>query len=238
MVASIDSIKTKKANQLNTQLNVYKEGKAQAIQKIKSGSIFNADNQKLNANATDSIFNNPALKGVSNQAEVAQTNDNQNTVSNATSINLSSVITKANNLINNVVQKFEQVIDNIKNSLAELSALNTPQTTGQAVNPQENMPMDNQGSENKAASGQDKQKPNVGFGQETITDKSTTETNEDKKADKNERESNTQLAQNSSEIDKATMKQIEQQYDQHYKMGTNGLDSIFSEIEDMTASAS
>ena len=34
-------------------------------QKIKSGSIFNTDNQKLNANATDSIFNNPALKGVS-----------------------------------------------------------------------------------------------------------------------------------------------------------------------------
>lgn len=238
MVASIDSIKTKKASQLNTQLNVYKEGKTQAIQKIKSGSIFNTDNQKLNANATDSIFNNPALKGVSNQAAVAQTNDNQNTVSNATSVNLSSIITKANDLINNVVQKFEQAIDNIKNSLAELSALASPQTTGQAVNPQGNMPMDNKGSENKAASGQDRQKPNVGFGQETVTDKSTTEAKEDKKADKEERESSTQLAQNASEIDKATIKKIEQQYDQHYQMGANGLDSIFNEIEDMTTSAS
>lgn len=238
MVASIDTIKTKKASQLNTQLNVYKEGKTQAIQKIKSGSIFNTDNQKLNANATDSIFNNPALKGVSNQAAVAQTNDNQNTVSNATSVNLSSIITKANDLINNVVQKFEQAIDNIKNSLAELSALASPQTTGQAVNPQENMPMDNKGSENKAASGQDRQKPNVGFGQETVTDKSTTEAKEDKKADKEERESSTQLAQNASEIDKATIKKIEQQYDQHYQMGANGLDSIFNEIEDMTTSAS
>lgn len=236
MVASIDTIKTKKASQLNTQLNVYKEGKTQAIQKIKSGSIFNTDNQKLNANATDSIFNNPALKGVSNQAAVAQTNDNQNTVSNATSVNLSSIITKANDLINNVVQKFEQAIDNIKNSLAELSALASPQTTGQAVNPQENMPMDNKGSENKAASGQDRQ--NVGFGQETVTDKSTTEAKEDKKADKEERESSTQLAQNASEIDKATIKKIEQQYDQHYQMGTNGLDSIFNKIEDMTTSAS
>ena len=237
MVASIDSIKTKKASQLNTQLNVYKEGKTQAIQKIKS-SIFNTDNQKLNANATDSIFNNPALKGVSNQAAVAQTNDNQNTVSNATSVNLSSIITKANDLINNVVQKFEQAIDNIKNSLAELSALASPQTTGQAVNPQGNMPMDNKGSENKAASVQDRQKPNVGFGQETVTDKSTTEAKEDKKADKEERESSTQLAQNASEIDKATIKKIEQQYDQHYQMGANGLDSIFNEIEDMTTSAS
>ena len=43
MVAPIDTIKTKKASQLNTQLNVYKEGKTQAIQKIKSGSIFNTD---------------------------------------------------------------------------------------------------------------------------------------------------------------------------------------------------
>ena len=237
MVAPIDTIKTKKASQLNTQLNVYKEGKTQAIQKIKSGSIFNTDNQKLNANATDSIFNNPALKGVSNQAAVAQTNDNQNTVSNATSVNLSSIITKTNDLINNVVQKFEQAIDNIKNSLAELSALASPQTTGQAVNPQENMPMDNKGSENKAASGQDRQKPNVGFVQETV-DNSVTEEKEDKKADKEERESSTQLAQNASEIDKATIKKIEQQYDQHYQMGTNGIDSIFNEIEDMTTSAS
>ena len=237
MVAPIDTIKTKKASQLNTQLNVYKEGKTQAIQKIKSGSIFNTDNQKLNANAADSIFNNPALKGVSNQAAVAQTNDNQNTVSNATSVNLSSIITKTNDLINNVVQKFEQAIDNIKNSLAELSALASPQTTGQAVNPQENMPMDNKGSENKAASGQDRQKTNVGFGQETV-DNSVTEEKEDKKADKEERESSTQLAQNASEIDKATIKKIEQQYDQHYQMGTNGIDSIFNEIEDMTTSAS
>ena len=237
MVAPIDTIKTKKASQLNTQLNVYKEGKTQAIQKIKSGSIFNTDNQKLNANAADSIFNNPALKGVSNQAAVAQTNDNQNTVSNATSVNLSSIITKTNDLINNVVQKFEQAIDNIKNSLAELSALASPQTTGQAVNPQENMPMDNKGSENKAASGQDRQKTNVGFLQETV-DNSVTEEKEDKKADKEERESSTQLAQNASEIDKATIKKIEQQYDQHYQMGTNGIDSIFNEIEDMTTSAS
>ena len=99
------------------------------------------------------------------------------------------------------------------------------------------MPMDNKGSENKAASGQDRQKPNVGFGQETV-DNSVTEEKEDKKADKEERESSTQLAQNASEIDKATIKKIEQQYDQHYQMGTNGIDSIFNEIEDMTTSAS
>lgn len=235
MAATIDAIKTKKATQLNTQLNVYKEGKTQAIQKIKSGSVFNTDNQKLNANATTSIFDNPALKGVSNQSAVAQTNDNQNSVANATSINLSSIITKANDLINNVVQKFEQAIDNIKNSLAELSAMTAPQTSGQTVNPQENMPTDNKGSDNRAASGQDRQN-NVTTGQETITD--STKTDKNNEPDKNQRESNIEQAETSSEITKATLKEIDKQYTNHYQMGTNGLDSIFDQIEDMTASAS
>ena len=55
---------------------------------------------------------------------------------------------------------------------------------------------------------------------------------EDKKADKEERESSTQLAQNSSEIDKATLKEIDKQYNAHYQMGTNNLDSIFKSAND------
>ena len=94
------------------------------------------------------------------------------------------------------------------------------------------MPLDNKGSDNKAASGQDRQKPNVGFGQEATVDNSVTEEKEDKKADKEERESSTQLAQNSSEIDKATLKEIDKQYNAHYQMGTNNLDSIFKSAND------
>ena len=147
-------------------------------------------------------------------------------------MNASTIMSKVTAAITSVTQKFNAVMDDIKNSIANLSALSSPQTTGQSVKPEENMPLDNKGSDNKAASGQDRQKPNnVGFGQETV-DNSVTEEKEDKKADKEERESSTQLAQNSSEIDKATLKEIDKQYNAHYQMGTNNLDSIFKSAND------
>ena len=53
--------------------------------------------------------------------------------------------------------------------------METPQTTGQAVNPKENMPTDNQGTENKPAQPKDSNRPNVGFGEETVQDKKNDE---------------------------------------------------------------
>lgn len=237
MVAAIESVKTKKVGQLKTELQNYSIKRSKTIQ-----SIF--DQAKIQAQAngnvnfkSNSIFDNPQIKG-GTDSSAAQGNDTQKAGANSSSMNASTIMSKVTAAITSVTQKFNAVMDDIKNSIANLSALSSPQTTGQSVKPEENMPLDNKGSDNKAASGQDRQKPNVGFGQETVTDKSTTEAKEDKKADKEERESSTQLAQNASEIDKATIKKIEQQYDQHYQMGTNGIDSIFNEIEDMTTSAS
>ena len=227
MVAALDTIKTRKSGELKSQLNVYQNTKTQEIQKIK-GSVFAQGMQNVKFNPNDSIFNHPALTNQSQNVQQAQV---QKTNADSTSISLTDTVTK---LINNVVQKFESVIDNIKNSIAELSAITSPQTTGQAVNPKENMPTDNQGTENKPAQPKDSNRPNVGFGEETVTDKSKTD--ESQEPEKTERKNDVQQAQTSSEIDQATMKKIDEQYNQSYQMGTNGIDSIFKRAEDLMAS--
>lgn len=231
MVAAIESVKTKKVGQLKTELQNYSIKHSKTIQ-----SIF--DQAKIQAQAngnvnfkSNSIFDNPQIKG-GTDSSAAQGNDTQKAGANSSSMNASTIMSKVTSVITSVTQKFNAVMDDIKNSIANLSALSSPQTTGQSVKPEENMPLDNKGSDNKAASGQDRQKPNVGFGQEATVDNSITEEKEDKKADKEERESSTQLAQNSSEIDKATLKEIDKQYNAHYQMGTNNLDSIFKSAND------
>lgn len=229
MVAAIESVKTKKVGQLKTELQNYSIKRSKTIQ-----SIF--DQAKIQAQAngnvnfkSNSIFDNPQIKG-GTDSSAAQGNDTQKAGANSSSMNASTIMSKVTSVITSVTQKFNAVMDDIKNSIANLSALSSPQTTGQSVKPEENMPLDNKGSDNKAAGGQDRQKPNVGFG-ETV-DNTITEEKEDKKADKEERESSTQLAQNSSEIDKATLKEIDKQYNAHYQMGTNNLDSIFKSAND------
>ena len=226
MVAALDTIKTRKSGELKSQLNVYQNTKTQEIQKIK-GSVFAQGLQNVKFNPNDSIFNHLAL---TNQPQNVQQAQVQKTNADSTSISLTDTVTK---LINNVVQKFESVIDNIKNSIAELSAMTSPQTSGQAVNPNENMPTDNQGTENKPAQPKDSNRPNVGFGEETVTDKSKTD--ESQEPEKTERKNDVQQAQTSSEIDQATMKKIDDQYNQSYQMGTNGIDSIFKRAEDLMA---
>lgn len=227
MVAALDTIKTRKSGELKSQLNVYQNTKTQEIQKIK-GSVFAQGLQNVKFNPNDSIFNHPALTNQSQNVQQAQV---QKTNADSTSISLTDTVTK---LINNVVQKFESVIDNIKNSIAELSAMTSPQTTGQAVNPKDNMPTDNQGTENKSAQQKDSNKPNVEFGEETVQDKKNDEQIENQDKDKE----NVNEAQSSSEIDKATMKKIDDQYNQSYQTGTNGIDSIFKKAEEMMATQS
>ena len=227
MVAALDTIKTRKSGELKSQLNVYQNTKTQEIQKIK-GSVFAQGMQNVKFNPNDSIFNHPALTNQSQNVQQAQV---QKTNADSTSISLTDTVTK---LINNVVQKFESVIDNIKNSIAELSAMTSPQTTGQAVNPKDNMPTDNQGTENKSAQQKDSNKPNVEFGEETVQDKKNDEQIENQDKDKE----NVNEAQSSSEIDKATMKKIDDQYNQSYQTGTNGIDSIFKRAEEMMATQS
>ena len=227
MVAALDTIKTRKSGELKSQLNVYQNTKTQEIQKIK-GSVFAQGMQNVKFNPNDSIFNHPALTNQSQNVQQAQV---QKTNADSTSISLTDTVTK---LINNVVQKFESVIDNIKNSIAELSAMTSPQTTGQAVNPKDNMPTDNQGTENKSAQQKDSNKPNVEFGEETVQDKKNDEQIENQDKDKE----NVNEAKSSSEIDKATMKKIDDQYNQSYQTGTNGIDSIFKRAEEMMATQS
>lgn len=232
MALTIDTIKTQKSSQLKTELNNYSTGKAKAIEKLKNTSIFAMGNEEPNVSnmgMNGSIFNNARMNG-GTDASAAQSNNNQKATADSSSMNLSTVWTKVNDAINNVAQKFEAAIDQIKNSLAELSALASPQTTGQAVNPQENMPTDNQGTQNKAAQPKDNNRPNVGFGEEKVDNKAETENPE-----KAERENDVQQAQTGSEIDKATLKEIDKQYTQHYEMGTNNLDSIFSKAEEEMA---
>ena len=230
MVAAIESVKTKKVGQLKTELQNYSIKRSKTIQ-----SIFEQAKIQAQANGnvnfkSNSIFDNPQIKG-GTDSSAAQGNDTQKAGSNSSSMNASTIMSKVTSTITSITQKFNAVMDDIKNSIANLSALSSPQTTGQSVKPEENMPLDNKGYDNKAAGGQDRQKPNVGFGQETV-DNSVTEEKEDKKADKEERESSTQLAQNSSEIDKATLKEIDKQYNAHYQMGTNNLDSVFKSAND------
>jgi len=223
MSFAIDSLKTKNPGELKSQLNVYQNTKTQEIQKIK-GSVFAQGMQNVQFNPNDSIFNHPAL---TNQSQSVQQPQVQKTNADSTAMNLMDTVTK---LINNVVQKFENVINNIKNSIAETSAIATPQTSGQTVNPQENMPTDNQGTNNKAAQPKDSQRPNVGFGEETIEDK----TKEEGSVENETQENNITEAQSSSEIDKATMEKI---YAEHYNMGHNGIDSVFKRAEDLMAAA-
>lgn len=228
MVTALDTIKTKKAGQLKTELNNYTTGKAQAIQQIKQNSIFAQNGSNVSFSSNTSIFNDPRLKGGTDSA-AAQSNENQKAGADSSSINMSTIMTKVNDAINDVVQKFNTVIDNIKNSIAELSAMASPQISGQNVNPNENMPLDNQGTDNKTGS-KDSQKPQVGFGEETIEDK------EDKnKIEKDEDKENINEAKSSSDIDKATLKKIDEQYTKHYQMGTNNIDSIFKSAEDLAA---
>ena len=227
MVAALDTVKTRKSGELKSQLNVYQNTKNQEIQKIK-GSVFAQGMQNVKFNPNDSIFNHPAITNQSQNVQQAQV---QKTNADSTSISLTDTVTK---LINNVVQKFESVIDNIKNSIAELSAMTSPQTTGQAVNPKDNMPTDNQGTENKSAQPKDSNKPNVEFGEETVQDKKNDEQIENQDKDKE----NVNEAKSSSEIDKATMKKVDDQYNQSYQTGTNGIDSIFKRAEEMMASQS
>lgn len=227
MVAALDTINGK-SGELKRQLNLYQTDKIQKIQEIK-GSVFAQGLQNVKFNPNDSIFNHPALTNQSQNVQQAQV---QKTNADSTSISLADTVTK---LIDNVVQKFESVIDKIKQSIADVSAMRSPQTSGQAVNPNENMPTDNQGTENKPAQPKDSNRPNVGFGEETVQDKKNDEEIENQDNDKQ----NVNEAQTSSEIDKAEAKKLEaineinKQYIAHYNEGTNGINSIFNRAEDL-----
>ncbi len=143
-------------------------------------------------------------------AKASQNNNTQNTMANSTS----SFLEAAAQIKNNAISALTTAINSLQNQLnslnADTSALASPQTSGQSSKPEENMPLDNQGTDNKAGNTKDSQRPQVGFGEETIEDKSKTEgTEENKEPEKTQREENTQQAQTSSELDKAAQKETE-----------------------------
>lgn len=143
-------------------------------------------------------------------AKASQNNNTQNTMANSTS----SFLEAATQIKNNAISALTTAINSLQSQLnslnADTSALASPQTSGQSSKPEENMPLDNQGTDNKAGNTKDSQRPQVGFGEETIEDKSKTEgTEENKEPEKAQREENTQQAQTSSELDKAAQKETE-----------------------------
>ena len=146
-----------------------------------------------------------------NTTKASQNNNTQNSMSNSTSefsAIIVAVANKAANALTNAINALQAKIDSLD---SDASAMSTPKATGQSVTPKDNMPTDNQGSENKSANPQDSQKPNVGFGEETVSDKA--EAKADKDPSKVQQESKTSEAQTSSELDKATQKEVEKQQD-------------------------
>ena len=146
-------------------------------------------------------------------AKASQNNNTQNTMSASTS----SFLEAATQIKNNAISALTTAINSLQSQLnslnADTSALASPQTSGQSSKPEENMPLDNQGTDNKAGNTKDSQRPQVGFGEETVEDKSKTEETKEKEEAKNpekaEREESTQQAQTSTELDKAAQKETD-----------------------------
>ncbi len=193
---------------------------------------FNASNMMSNASSIGSLGNVNSIfsVGVNNSSQAKALAMSQNgsifDIANTSSLSAqkpdtqkagadaSSMIATFNNFFNNAQSSFNNVIamvkDAIQASTAEASALTSPQTTGQTVNPEDNIPTDNKGSENKAGNANDSQKPPVGFGEETIEDKPKTDTTDFGAETPVEEPTEQKVPETIQEVDQETIKQQEE----------------------------
>ncbi len=181
------------------------------------GSAFGGTGLSLSsmqrAQMQKSIFN--VSEPGQDLAKASQNNNTQTTMANSTTSFLEAAAQIKNNAVNALTTAINALQSQLNSLNADTSALTSPQTSGQSSKPEENMPLDNQGTDNKAGNTKDSQRPQVGFGEETVEDKSKTEGAKEnegtKNPDKAEREESTQQAQTSSELDKAAQKESQKQ---------------------------
>lgn len=162
----LDKLQLSASNMMNNASSV---GSLGNVNSIFSVGIKNSSQAKaLAMSQNGSIFD--IAKAADTQSSAAQTGTTQKAGADA-----SSMLATFNNLFNSAQNSFNSVINMVKDAIqastAEASALSGPQTSGQTVNPEDNIPTDNKGGEKKAATPEDSQKPQVGFGEETVEDK-------------------------------------------------------------------
>lgn len=195
----LDKLQSNAMNSMNNASSVSGIGKVNSI--FTAG--VNSSNKARALSMNTSIFD--IARSQETQSSSAQSGTMQKTGADASSMSVSFM-----SLVDSAKSSFESVINAIKDltqtASAEASALASTPTSGQTVNPEDNMPTDNKGSEEKAANPSDSQKPNVGFGEETVSNKPENSTEEETEVKTEDEEPKTM-----SEIDQQTVKQNEEQ---------------------------
>ncbi len=201
----LDKLQLNASNMMSNSSSIARIGNVNSIFSVGSTNAMQAKSLAMSQNG--SIFD--IAKAADTQSSAAQTGTTQKAGADA-----SSMVATFNNLFNTAQNSFNNVINMVKDAIqastAEASALSSPQTSGQAVKPEDNMPADNQGSEKKAAKGADEQKPQVGFGEETIEDKAKTDTTDFGAETKIEQQEEQKVPETIQEVDQQTIKQQEE----------------------------
>lgn len=201
----LDKLQLNASNMMSNASSIGKMGGVNSIFSVGASNVSQAKALAMSKNG--SIFD--MAKMADTQSLGAQSSNTQKSGSDA-----SSMLASFNNLFNSAQNSFNNVINMVKDAIqastAEASALASPQTSGQAVKPEDNMPTDNQGTEKKAAKGAEEQKPQVGFGEETVEDKAKTDTTDFGAETKVEQQEEQKIPETIQEVDQKTIKQQEE----------------------------
>ncbi len=206
--ARLDELDKLQFNASNMMSNASSIGSLGNINSIFSVGVNNSSQAKaLAMSQNGSIFD--IAKAADTDSLAAQNSNNKKSGSDA-----SSMVVTFNNLFNTAQNSFNNVINMVKDAIqastAEASALSGPQTSGQTINPEDNIPTDNKGSEKKAATPEDSQKPQVGFGEETVEDKPKTDTTDFGAETPVEEPTEEKVPETIQEVDQQTIKQQEE----------------------------
>ena len=206
--AKLDELDKLQFNASNSMSKASSIGSLGNVNSIFSVGVQNASQAKaLAMSQNGSIFD--IAKAADTQSSAAQTGTTQKAGADA-----SSMLASFNNIFNTAQNSFNSVINMVKDAIqastAEASALASPQTSGQTVKPEDNMPADNQGTEKKAAKGPEEQRPQVGFGEETVEDKSKTDTTDFGAETPVEEPTEEKVPETIQEVDQQTIKQQEE----------------------------
>ncbi len=204
----LDKLQLNASNMMGNASSMGNIGGIGNVNSIFSVGRSNATQAKaLAMSQNGSIFD--IAKASDTQSSAAQTGTTQKAGADA-----SSMLATFNNLFNTAQSSFNNVISMVKDAIqastAEASALSGPQTSGQTVNPEDNIPTDNKGSENKAGNASDSQKPQVGFGEETVEDKTKTDTTDFGTETKVEQQEEQKIPETIEEVDQKTIKEQEE----------------------------
>ena len=209
--SKLDDLDKLQFNALNLMNNASSIGNVGGIGNV--NSIFSVGNSNTRQAKALAMSQNGSIFDIAKAGDTSSLSA-QKPETQKIGADASSIVGSFNNFVNSAQNSFNNVINMIKDAIqassAESSALSSPQTSGQAVKPEDNMPADNQGSEKKAAKGADEQKPQVGFGEEKVEDKTKTDTTDFGAETKVEQQEEQKVPESMEEVDQKTIKEQEE----------------------------